>query len=150
MLISCFCNGDASDDSQDYATRFQKTSFKSGICRTLYRLKETGSTVKKRSGGTRQQHNIQVEENIVDLVLDNPSIRIHRVCKCAGGSLKKRRRPSTKIEIDPPLSFTGQALLPEDRPRRLRFCHWILYQMEDKNFLSTIVGLTKHALHKRK
>lgn len=84
VFVYDFCNGDVSAASQAYATRFpnKRNPSRSVFSRTFHRLKETGS--KKCSGDPTPQHNIHGEENIVVLVLDNPSISVRRVAMQTG------------------------------------------------------------------
>lgn len=75
----------------------------------------------KCSGSPTQQHIIHLQENIVEFFLDNPSRSARRVAMQMGVRKSDIGRELKTEELHPYHFQNVQALLPEDKPRRLRF-----------------------------
>lgn len=123
-----------------YADRFpqRRIPYHSMFARVHRQLMETGSVIVKRiNAGRRHLLTPHQEENILDLIEENPEISIRRT------SLQLRI-PKTRIhsfikrQLLKPFHFQKvQELKPEDLPRRRNFSLWALEQHnQDFEFLN--------------
>lgn len=102
------------------------------------RLRETGHPAPRHV--RPHEINVQNEENVVDAILENPSLSTRRLANQLQLSQNFVWRTLNKEVLHPYHRQSVQALHPEDNQQRLEFCQWILQQnARNPNFISLVL-----------
>lgn len=139
------CHGISRHAAIEYAVRFPLRRHPSDkvFTRLDQRIRETGQVVPPpniNAGRDRHVRTVDNEEQILDVVDEEPTLSTRQIARTMDLSHMSVHRV-IKDEKLKPFHFTlVQKLEPEDYPRRVEFCQWLLRQNEaDENFLSKIV-----------
>lgn len=106
------------------------------------RLRETGAFKPNRWNAGRRPQVLQphVEENILDMVEQNPTTSMKRVALRCGVSKTSAWRVCHKQLLHPYHAQKVQELKPADLPKRSEFCRWILQEFrQNPQFLETLL-----------
>lgn len=140
VFIYGFCNGNSRKARGEYSRRYPNRRIPSrGVfARTFQRLRETGTT-HSRSEVVREI-NVNRQENVVDMILDNPRISTRRIAAQLRLSQNFVWRTLNTEELHPYHFQRTQALEPGDAIRRLRFCEWVVRKLDnDPTFATNIL-----------
>lgn len=120
--------------SAEYAVRFpnRRRPTPGVILRLMHRLRETGNVIPNRRfdavGRARFARIPVFEEYVLNHVADNPTTSIRSIARTCNRSYSTIQRILAD-EGQHAFHYTRvQALKPEDYPRRVAFCRWLLRQ----------------------
>lgn len=144
LLVLGFCSGNYRESVRVYHERFPNRRIP--CCKTFARierrLREKGSLEgdKKNSGRTRNVRTVEVEENILHTVEDDPSTSSRLIAVQVGVSKSTVNRVTKEQLLYPYHVQRVQDLLPTDHEGRVRFCQIIRQKnQEDLNFTKKIL-----------
>lgn len=120
-----FCDGNATAAALQYALRFpnRRPPNRKTFSTTHRRFRE-GTLFTDRPGN--EQHNVAVEELILDAVNENPTTSTRRIAVHVSVTQSKAWRVLHKDNQHPFHSTPVQELLPADLPLRVNFCREML------------------------
>lgn len=128
-----FCNGNSSESVREYGRRFpnRRCPDSRTFRRVHMRLRERGtSNPNEGESSGNVQHSVSVEEEILNLVSETPTISTRRVALMLGVSQTKVWRVLRKENLHPYHYVPAQELLPADLPKRADFCRLMLLNEE--------------------
>lgn len=140
-----FSNGNANMAEQEYRVRFPNRRHPTGnVFRRLdLRLRETGSFYKRNpnAGRPRQRRTLQLEEEILDSVYEDPSVSTRQLASTFNIPSNKTVHSVLRENLLYPYHITKvQPLYENDNVHRLNFCHSILNRIyEDGDFLRSVL-----------
>lgn len=142
-FIYGFCNANARMAAREYANRYphRQTPHHETFTNLHRRLRERGTLFPYNSEGTGNvQHNVNDDQQILDLFRQNPSLSTRRAALQLGVNRNKVWRV-LRIEQQHPFHYTPvQDLLPTDLPRRVDFCRLLLNNEENNpRYLASIL-----------
>lgn len=132
--------------SRLYAERFPNrvTPIPQKFTTLVIRARETGvlQTRQGRGGGPgRHQRILDAEEEVLNLVEEDPSTSTRKISRQVGVSNRIVWRTLRENQLYPFHVQRVQALQPEDHPLRLQFCRWFLRKhIEIPNFSSIVLA----------
>lgn len=92
------------------------------------------------AGAPRPHRFVQVEEQVLDLVHEDPTISTRMIANQLEISQYKTWKTLKENQFNPFHIQKVQSLLPEDHPRRVEFCRWVLEQHQnDEHFLPNLL-----------
>lgn len=133
-------NGNTRRAAREYGRRFpnRHQPARSVFSASFRRLRETGHPAPRHV--RPHEINVQNEENVVDAILENPSLSTRRLANQLQLSQNFVWRTLNKEVLHPYHRQSVQALHPEDNQQRLEFCQWILQQnARNPNFISLVL-----------
>lgn len=138
------CFGNAAAAVKCYKDKFPNRNIPDAktFLSTERRLRETGSLqVKNRDAGRpRNARTVDVEEEILDIVMEDPTISTRRLGLRMDISHQSALRVLHEQQLHPFHYRKTQELLPEDMPIRVDFCELLLERTQNApNFLSKIL-----------
>lgn len=109
----------------------------------LQRARDTGDLREHRGGHAgrpRRAGNVRIEEDILNLIFQDPTTSTRVIARQLQVSQKKVWKTLRENQLHPFHVQRVQALQPQDHPRRVQFCEWLLQQHEnDQNFTRKIL-----------
>lgn len=148
MLLSYGeCHHNAAAASRLYAERFPLRIHPTPITITnvVRRARETGDLREHRGGHAgrpRQPGNVQKEQEILNIIDEDPSRSTRDIAYEVELSQSKVWKTLRENQLYPFHVQRVQALLPEDHPRRVQFCEWLQQnQAADQNFSRRILSV---------
>lgn len=144
-MVYGFCNGNANLAEEEYRIRFPNRRHPSGnVFRRLdQRLRETGSfnVTRANAGRPRQRRTIQVEEEILGVVQQDPSVSTRQLASTFNIPSNRTVHSVLRENLLHPYHVNKvQPLYENDNRHRLNFCNGILNRIqEDGNFLRCIL-----------
>lgn len=135
------CDGNAGEAQRVYAIRFpiRRHPDRRTFINTHRRFREgTLFEVADHAGGAI--HNVDIDEEILDIVEDNPHISTRRIAARIGVSQSLVTRVLHQDDLYPYHQTPVQELKPEDYPKRVNFCRLMLQRnLRDPFFLRSII-----------
>lgn len=143
VYVYGFCDGNAAEASREYQRRFPQRRHPTSktFVTTFRRLREKGTVSVSSDGrGAPVTHNEDDEENIIDQVLDDPSVSTRRIATRLDHSQMFVWRILKQEEMHPYHLQRVQCLNPGDHQQRLVFCRWMLNKLtENPDFFNFIL-----------
>lgn len=147
LLIYGECLQSAAAASRLYAQRFPVRPHPGPRCfiNLVQRARDTGELQEHRGGHAgrpRNPENLQREEQILNLIEENPTTSTRAIANQVGVSQKKVWTTLHENQLYPFHVQRVQALQPEDFPRRVEFCEWFLQQQRNnQHFTRKILAM---------
>uniref|UniRef100_V5GM36 DUF4817 domain-containing protein n=1 Tax=Anoplophora glabripennis TaxID=217634 RepID=V5GM36_ANOGL len=108
------------------------------------RARDTGKLQENRgnhAGRARPLRMMQAEEEILDIVEENPTTSTRKISHQVNVSQSKVWQTFREKQLYPFHIQRAHALLPEDHPKRVQFCEWLLQQNNaSENFTRRILA----------
>ncbi|KAJ8964299.1 hypothetical protein NQ317_000095 [Molorchus minor] len=144
LLMYGECHQVAAEAARRYAERFPKR-FHPSPRRFVYvtqRARDTGQIQEHRgqhSGRDRALHTLQIEEEILDIVEDDPSTSTRDIARQVNVSQNKVWKTLRENQSYPFHVQRVQALQLQDHPARVRFCQWLIKQNNSEQFTRRVL-----------
>lgn len=128
MLVYGFCNGSGREARREYRRRYplRITPSHSTFERINRSLRENGTFPTSKIRRERNNNEHHQEENILQLVEENPALSTRRIGSVVNKSNVSVWRVLNKEKLHPYHLQKVQSLLPGDEAARLTFCRWVL------------------------
>lgn len=140
------CQQNAAAACRLYAERFplRNQPAPRTVVNLLIRLRDTGYLKEQRGGHAGRpppREMVEIEENILEIVENDPTTSTRSVAAQVGTAHSKVWKTIRQEQLYPYHYQRVQALLPEDGPRRVEFCQWLLNQHNrNENFTKFILA----------
>lgn len=144
LLILGECRGNSQAAAKRYATKFPNRNKpnRRTFLAVERRCRETGY-VKPRNlncGRKRTARTVDNEENVLEILHDNPTISTRRLAAQTNISHSVVWRIAKDQQLHPYHLRQVQDILPQDRGVRVQFCEWLLDRHNrNHNFMSRII-----------
>lgn len=118
----------------------------------VIRLRETGYLKEQRGGHAGRPappEMVEIEENILEMVEDDPTISTRAIATQVDVSHSKVWKTIRQEQYYPYHYQRVQALQPEDHPRRVEFCQWFLQQLNRNEDFTKIILATDESTFTR-
>lgn len=144
LLVLGECSGNAAAAVRRYREKYPNRNIPNArtFVSTERRLRETGCLQRRNTdaGRRREARNVRVEQQILDAVINDPTISTRRLGLRTNISHQSVLRVLHEQQLHPYHYRQVQELLPDDMPLRVDFCEVLQNKVQTApNFLSNIL-----------